>query len=165
MIIQGAGGHSSQLSELLRREQAQLQGEIAAIDRELVEMRDRRLQKEKRLELVEGLLGVEQGTPARPQRESAGQNTSASTAYILQMAEAVLRERKGEPMHYRELAEELLRRGVVIGGKDPAGGLVSRMSQDERFIRPTSKGFYGLREDHPTVKRSVGTRRRKRRRD
>ena len=44
----------------------------------------------------------------------------------------------------------------------PASGLVSRMTGDERFVRPTSKGFYALREDYPEVTQSVGARRRKR---
>ena len=71
-------------------------------------------------------------------------------------------------MHYRDLADEMMRRGAVILGQDPAGALVSRMTQDDnrraeedrRFIRPTSKGFYALREDYPQA-RNVGARRRK----
>ena len=31
----------------------------------------------------------------------------------LDMAEAVLRERNGQPMHYRELADEVMRRGAT----------------------------------------------------
>ncbi len=72
-------------------------------------------------------------------------------------------------MHYRDLADELIRRGAVIRGQDPAGALVSRMTQDDkrrteadkRFVRPTSKGFYALREDYPNA-RNVGARRRRR---
>lgn len=165
MPNQDAKEQSDPLGVLLRKERAQLQAEIAAIDRELAEMRAEHLAKVKRLEHVEGLLGVEQGTSARlqPVQQVRRGRPVTPTATVLDMAEEVLRERKGEPMHYRELSEAIRGRGVVMGGKDPAGGLISRMSKDQRFVRPTSKGFYGLREDHPTVKRSVGARRRKRR--
>ena len=36
-----------------------------------------------------------------------------------------------------------------------------RAEEEKRFIRPTSKGFYALREDYPDA-RNVGARRRRR---
>ena len=50
---------------------------------------------------------------------------------------------KEKPVHYRELANELLSRGTVITGKDPAANLLSHINRDERFVR-TAPGTYGL---------------------
>lgn len=156
-------GHFSQLGDLLNKEREQLKEEIANLDLELANIHTVRRQKEKRLEHIEALLGNEKPKPAHKVQMSSERGFSSSTEAILDTAEAILRERNKEPMHYRDLADELSRRGIVIGGKNPAGGLISRLSGDDRFVRPTSKGFYGLREDYPRIKRSVGERRRKRR--
>ncbi len=123
--------------------------------------------KENRLAHVEALLATappEAKSPP-PRRQASGRSTP--TAKLLDMAEQVLRARKGEPMHYRDLADDLIRMGAVIGGKDPAGSLVARITQDDkgkaedekRFVRPTSRGFYALRADYPKA-RNVGARRR-----
>jgi hypothetical protein len=61
--------------------------------------------------------------------------------------------------HYRDLAEELLRRGVLIKGRDPAVNLIAHLVRDGRFIRP-KRGVYALKELNPRT-RSVGLRRRK----
>ena len=125
---------------------------------------------EKRLGHIQALLSTEPpAVSERPHRRRSAPSASTPTPQLLDMAEQVLRERKGEPMHFRDLADELVRRGAVIRGQDPAGALVSRMTQDDsrradedrRFIRPTSKGFYALREDYPQA-RNVGARRRRR---
>ena len=101
-------------------------------------------------------------------QSNVGKSGTTPTAQLLDMAVEVLREQKSEPMHYRDLADELIRRGAVIRGKDPAASLVARMTQDDkrraegerRFVRPVSKGFYALREDYPNA-RNVGAKRRR----
>lgn len=157
------------LEASLRSERDKLQQEITALRQEIEEKEQACRAKEKRLGHVVALLGAEQpDIKQRAQSSRRGGSASTPTEQLLNLAERVLRERQGEPMHYRDLADELLRRGAVIRGQDPAGALVSRMTQDDkrrdeadkRFIRPTSKGFYALREDYPQA-RNVGARRRR----
>ncbi len=156
------------LEDSLVSERDKLQQEIKQL-RQAIEMKELECRaKEERLGHVVALLSIEQPSvdEAPPKRHRADSN-STPTTQLLDMAEQVLRERKGEPMHYRDLADELIRQGAVIRGQDPAAALVSRMTQDDkkraeadrRFIRPTSKGFYALREDYPNA-RNVGARRR-----
>ena len=156
------------LEDSLRGERDRLQQEIAQL-RQVIEMKERECRvKEDRLGHVVALLSAEQPSqPAPAPNHNRPASRSTPTAQLLDMAEQLLRERDGEPMHYRDLADELTRRGAVIRGQDPAAALVARMTQDDkkrseadrRFIRPTSKGLYALREDYPNA-RNVGARRR-----
>ena len=151
------------LENSLRGERDKLQKEIEQLGEEIAAKEAQRRIKEARLGHVQALLGSE---PPAKRRGAAPASTPSER--LLNMVVQVLRERKGEPMHYRELADELVRRGAVIRGQDPAGALVSRMTQDDkrraeedkRFVRPTSKGFYALREDYPDA-RNVGARRKR----
>ena len=155
-------GQPTQLSDLLKKEQKQLRDEVAGLQKEISRKQDERQEKERRLGHIEALLSSE-GRPvaeAKPAPRRRGQSTP--TVELLDTVVAVLRERNREPMYYKELADELIGRGAVIGGVAPANGLVARMSGDERFVRPTSKGFYALREDYPEVRESVGARRKRR---
>lgn len=156
------------LERSLRAEQARLVSEIEQLRQEIEEKRMACQAKENRLGHVEALLSKPPPSAPTPKdRRRQRDDSSTPTVQLLDMAEQVLRERLGDPMHYRDLADELMRQGAVIGGKDPAGSLVSRMTQDDkgkaeadkRFVRPTSRGFYALREDYPKA-RNVGARRR-----
>ncbi|MDE0609093.1 MAG: HTH domain-containing protein [Anaerolineaceae bacterium] len=108
----------------------------------------------KQLEHLDGFLNLEKGSAGRP---PTVQSRSSSKQELGDLVEQVLRERKGEPMHYTELAKEVIRRGAVIRGKNPANGLVSRIHNDDRFVRPTRRGHYALKEDYPNSQ-SVGIR-------
>ena len=157
------------LERSLRSEGERLQQELKQLRQE-IEMKETEFRaKEKRLGHVQALLNAESPVVGeRPRRPHGAPSPSTPTAKLLDMVEEVLREREGEPMHYRDLADELMQRGAIIRGQDPAAALVSRMTQDDnkraeknrRFIRPTSKGFYALREDYPQP-RNVGARRRR----
>ncbi len=157
------------LEDSLVSERDKLKQEIKQL-RQAIEMKELECRtKEERLCHVVALLSTEQSsTQDPPPNRHRAASTSTPTTQLLDMTEQVLRERKGEPMHYRDLADELMRQGAVIRGQDPAAALVSRMTQDDkkraeadrRFIRPTSKGFYALREDYPNA-RNVGARRRR----
>jgi hypothetical protein len=56
--------------------------------------------------------------------------------------------RKGAPMHYREILEEVRRSGVVIGGHDPGTTLIAYLGRDKRFSKATEvgRGYWGLAE-------------------
>ncbi|MCY4464656.1 MAG: HTH domain-containing protein [Chloroflexi bacterium] len=150
--------------------QQTLLGERDRLQKEIDQLRQQVEIKEQRLSHVLALLASAPPVANQPPARRTRQRTASTpSSQLLDMAEKVLRERNGEPMHYRELADELFRRGAVILGKDPASALVSRMTQDDnrraegeqRFVRPVSKGFYALREDYPNA-RNVGAKRRRR---
>ena len=48
--------------------------------------------------------------------------------------------RKGAPMHYREILEEIKREGVVIGGRDPGTTLIAYLGRDKRFLKARERG-------------------------
>ena len=57
--------------------------------------------------------------------------------------------RKGEPMHYRAILDEVMAEGsVVIGGRDPGTTLVAYLGRDKRFskAREVGRGYWGLKE-------------------
>jgi len=155
--VKSSEGHSADaLQQSLLKERDRLQ-------REIEELCEALAGKEQRLHHVLALLAEGAAAGVLPPRRARRRSASTATAKLLDMAEQVLRGRNREAMHYRDLADELIRGGAIIGGKDPAASLVSRMTQDkaQRFIRPTSKGFYALREDYPKA-RNVGVKRRRR---
>ena len=161
-------GNNGDLESSLRIERDRLRQEIEQLHTEIAAKESLRRIKEERLGHVQALLAAEPPACSEPPpTRRRTKSSSTPTVQLLNMVEQVLRERNGEPMHYRDLADELIVRGAVIRGQDPAGALVSRMTQDDkrrdegdkRFIRPTSKGFYALREDYPDA-RNVGARHR-----
>ena len=111
-----------------------------------------------RIEHVLALLGKEKVTESRGEASHKSPSTSNNTSHtICNTAAEILDERNAEPMYYKELAQEVVRRGGVLKGATPWATLTARMVQDERFVRPTAKGFYALRRDYPTA-RNVGAR-------
>ena len=77
---------------------------------------------------------------------------------LLNLAEIILRERGGETMHYKDLVDEMARRGAQVGDPEKAYSRIRVwLSQDAQFCRPISKGFYALREHHSNA-RDVGAR-------
>ena len=56
--------------------------------------------------------------------------------------------RRGVPMHYRKILEEVSKEGVVIGGHDPGTTLIAYLGRDKRFAkaREAGRGYWGLKE-------------------
>ena len=104
------------------------------------------------------LLGKEKvaASSGEGSRTSHGKSDNTPST-ICDIAVEILGERNGEPMYYKELAEEVVKRDGILKGQTPWATLAARMVQDERFVRPTAKGFYALRRDYPTA-RNVGAR-------
>lgn len=50
----------------------------------------------------------------------------------------------GKPMHYRQIYDGLHKRGLDVGGKDPANTLLSRYFNDPRLER-VGRGTYALK--------------------
>ncbi len=55
--------------------------------------------------------------------------------------------RKGVPMHYRAILEEINKEGVVIGGHDPGTTLIAYLGRDKRFLkaREQGRGYWKLK--------------------
>ena len=138
------------------------QGRLIARRRE-VEARIKELENElesviRRLGHVQALLR-DGGAPVEGSEilTPAADSETVSDNDPVELALAVLEERGGEPLHYRELAELVMQRGGHLVGQDPAQTLVSRLVGDDRFVRPIRRGWYALRVNYPTAK-SVGKR-------
>lgn len=65
---------------------------------------------------------------------------------VADMAYEVLETRQEqEPVHYRDLADQIMAGGKYIPGQDPAANLLTYLNRDARFVR-TGRGIYGLSE-------------------
>lgn len=129
----------------LAERQKELQEQISSAEKQLHAV-------SVRLTYVNGLLNSDEV----PEADSHA-NSSPRRHDILDIAEAILGEREGTPMHFKELSEKVQARGGDIPGLDAANTLLSRLVKDERFVRPTRRGFYALRADYPSIE-SVGAR-------
>ena len=152
------------LNDLLASEGQQLETEAAELQLRVREAQERLSLVQRRLEHVRALLDDQQSAEI-PDGTTQTQHkyNSGSRSHVCDIAEEVLSQRNGEPMYYKELAQEVIRRGGDLYGATPWANLTARMVQDARFVRPTAKGFYALRRDYPNA-RNVGARRQRRRR-
>ena len=148
-----------ELDTLLQAEKTRLSKEADKLEQEIESARSRLREIHSRLEHVEGLLGNDSVThPSEP--EAMNTNGRALT----DIAAEILAERERNPMHYKELAEEVQARGGIFSGENVAALLNARLVNDDRFVRPVRKGFYALRRDYPDAK-NVGARKRRRNSD
>ena len=150
----------TELERILRNEREHLRVELEDV-RALISTSEQRLTKIiERLRHVDGLLG-DAGADSEPASHDPPLQETASIRFngesITDLAEKVLLQQPGKPMYYKDLAKEVQRMGGQINGSEPGATLVARLVLDDRFVRPTSKGFYGLRADFPTA-RNVGAR-------
>jgi hypothetical protein len=94
---------------------------------------------------IEALLKIEgheiESGPATTLADSL--DASPTDTSINDAAFALLQE-SHEPIHYKELAEQLRSRNVNIPGKNPSATLLSRISRDKRFKRGKGRGLYAL---------------------
>lgn len=144
------------LNQALQQEQAALESERCSLEKQIVDAETRLKYVQKRLSLVVGLLDESNGTdPAdKPYPEP-------ETSPAVEVAYQVLAERNGETMHYKPLAQEVIARNGDLSGNNAAQILVARLVNDDRFVRPARRGFYGLRQDYPKAT-NVGQRRKRR---
>ena len=122
---------------------------------------------ERRLEHIQALLREEDGGGGVAPLEAAGEMSlepgAGDQSDPVVLAQSILQEMEGEPVYYRDLARLVMQRGGELPGADPAQVLVSRLVRDDRFVRPTRRGWYALREHHLRAK-NVGARKRRARR-
>ena len=152
----------SELESLLSTERQRLEAEQTQLQVKLVEARERLVAVQQRLEHVRALLGENEAPGASlDARQERYKSPNGNTSHVCDIAEVVLNERSSQPMYYKELAKEVIRRGGTLNGPTPWANLTARMVLDPRFVRPTAKGFYALRRDYPNA-RNVGARKQRR---
>ena len=149
----------TELERMLRAERTNLREELERVRVLIADSEQRLTAIIARLRHVDGLLGDDDdsGDPKDGTTSPEVARVSSSGESITDLAEQILVNQPGKPMYYKELAKEVQRLGGTIAGVNPAATLVARLVNDERFVRPTSKGFYGLRKDFPNA-RNVGAR-------
>lgn len=140
------------LAKALQDEKEALQAERDSLKTEIEEAQIRLQQVEERLTLVVSLMNHTDGAKPTGQPPLLQEQPPA-----IEVAFQILSEREGETMHYKALADEVILRRGDIPGDNAAQVLVARLVNDERFVRPARRGFYGLRKDYPNAK-NVGQR-------
>ena len=150
----------NEFSSLLVKECARLESE-ADVLREQVKTATSRLRYvEGQLVHIRALLQQDVGADGEARSQPPHlEGFSRLGDSVCDIAVEVLRKHGRAPMYYKDLAEEVIRRGGALNGRAPAATLTARLVRDERFVRPTSKGYYALREDYPGA-RNVGARKR-----
>ena len=146
------------LNTLLEAERERLEAEQAGLQEKVRQGADQLALVKSRLEHVLALLGKEKAAARSVEGSQARHGKEDNTPpTICDIAAEILGERNAEPMYYKDLTEEVMKRGGTLKSQTPWATLTARMVQDERFVRPTAKGFYALRRDYPTA-RNVGAR-------
>ena len=143
-----------ELENLLQEEQNRLAEKKRELQDQISEAKKQLHVVDVRLSHVSGLLGNNNVS-----EDDFGETVLLHRQEVTDIAVAILAERAREPVHFKELAKEVQARGGNLPGKNPANNLVARLVRDDRFVRPTQRGYYALSSDYPNVK-SVGTRRR-----
>lgn len=149
-----AGNDSKEFQKTVSVKLKELSKEMQSLGNEIETLQNRQAKVAQLIAHLEGVLelsDVEHTSATMPVLRQAHYSE------ICDLVEKILAERRKKPMHFRELADEVQRRGIELGGADPGRTLVAKMVWDPRFVRPTKRGFYALREDYPDV-RNVGER-------
>ena len=144
------------LEKALKAEQQALQTERDKLKAEIAEAQIRLRLVEERLTLVLSLMDTGNGPAAAVQPDLSHDKLPAAD-----VAFEILAERDGQTMHYKALADEVIARQGDILGENAPQILVARLVNDDRFVRPARRGFYGLRRDYPNA-RNVGQRKSRR---
>lgn len=140
------------LEQALQAERDALQSEQDNLKEQIATAQSRLKYVEERLALVIGLMDSANGATPMPSSEPLRETVPAAD-----VAFEILAERDGETMHYKALADEVIARRGDLTGDNAAQILVARLVNDDRFVRPARRGFYGLRRDYPNA-RNVGQR-------
>ena len=149
----------NQLKALLLTERSELNTERQRLLEQIATAENRLREVDKLLIHVEGLLGLDHSGD-----DDADKSPVSNSRDIEDIAVDILRARDREPMHYRELAKKIQDSGCVIPGVDPDHTLIARLVRDDRFVRPSKRGYYALSSDYPNVT-SVGARRQRESKD
>ena len=148
---------SNVLEQALQAERAALEDERERLKEQIARGEERLREIDLRLTHVYGLMSLNNGHAPIPDEGKASPGTP-----VAEIAFQILSEKGGETMYYKDLAVEVMTRGGELPQENAAQNLVARLVNDERFVRPVRKGFYGLRQDYPKAQ-NVGERKKSRR--
>ena len=147
--------NSGVLEQALQAEKEALEEERQRLKEQVVRGEERLREIDIRLTHVHGLMSLNNGHTSTSSQEKTAPKTS-----VVDIAFQILSERNGETMYYKDLAVEVKTRGGDIPAENAAQNLVARIVNDDRFVRPVRKGFYGLRQDYPKAQ-NVGERKKR----
>ncbi|MCE2469591.1 MAG: hypothetical protein J4F32_03580, partial [Dehalococcoidia bacterium] len=119
---------------LLAAERTQLEEETVTLQRQVELAQERLAKARRRLDLVRRLLDEEHGADTSAAPHTRQVSPISAVEHVCDIAEQVLAERDAQPMYYKELAVEIIKRGGALGGQNPAGILTARLVADDRFV-------------------------------
>lgn len=124
--------------EALETKLSEIKGEISELQSKIKDLFGQIEQRQKQADNIVSLLEIEGVSCDEEQRVLLGQISVPDLAfnYLAGLA-------KQTPVHYREIAKQLLSQGTLIPGKDPDANLLAQISRDGRFVR-VAPGTYGL---------------------
>lgn len=131
MYIQGVVDERQVLIAKLEERRRSLVAEITALQKWMAESTERLRKLQLTLESVLGLMRMEGAQPL---------DGSPVFRHFIEVAYDVLLE-QGKALHYRDLAADLVAKGVFIPGQRPEANLLAHIGRDRRFKR-VSRGVY-----------------------
>ena len=135
------------------RQLGELEAQLRVSDENMKVLELERAQIKAEVAALRSLLAIDDGQPI-----DLPNSAPRYTIDPRDVAIEILREKNGEEMHYKLLAQEVMQRGGHLPEKSPEAALNAIMNRDQRFVRPNRRGFYALREHHPRVKENAGRR-------
>ena len=135
------------------RQLGELEAQLRVSDENMKVLELERSQIKAEVAALRSLLAIDDGQPI-----DLPNSAPRYTIDPRDVAIEILREKNGEEMHYKLLAQEVTQRGGHLPEKSPEAALNAIMNRDQRFVRPNRRGFYALREHHPRVKENAGRR-------
>jgi hypothetical protein len=129
--------------ELAKRE-LELEGQYKPLIDEHAAVHGKRMALENLM--VQGRLEINQEIASKWEELRKGKQMPSTERKPSDVAYDVL-SRKGVPMHYRAILEEVNKEGVVIGGRDPGTTLIAYLGRDKRFLkaRELGRGYWKLK--------------------
>ena len=137
-----------------------LREQRGVVQKELLERESKLRQIDDQIKAFQTILGDYDDAEPKLEQTTIETLPKSITTAPLEVAYQVLKERSPADMHYRDLAEEVVKRGGRLPSSDQGALLNTRLTSDKkkRFVRPHQRGCYALREDYPDLERSVGER-------
>jgi hypothetical protein len=150
------------LNAALENEKIVLETKRIGLEQEIARLKAEMDETSFRLGHVNALLKGSEVSNIDEEKKSAESEpgTAKPSQDPVEIAYQILEEHGTEPVYYRDLVDIVKERGGNIEGTDPALTLVSKLVEDERFVRPFRRGWYALRVNYPKAK-NVGARKNK----
>lgn len=126
----------------------QVKNSLEKYREELAEIQKAIKETEERLELLDGLLALENGLEHEVHSQSIDQDE------FLESCIEIIRER-GKSVHIGDLHSALLENGVPIPGMGNQANVISRIQRSDGKIIRTGRGMYGLPEFGVSEKKPV----------